>query len=186
MTASEREKMAAGDWYSCIDPELDRLRARARAAVHEHNTLPPGQRGNMGPALAILLAGVAADSFVEAPFHCAYGINIVLGAGVYLNAGCTILDTARVRIGRSSMLGPHVQIYCAEHHKDVAKRRAGLEIARPVEIGETVWVGGGAIILGGVRIGDGAIIGAGAVVTKDVAAGTTVMGNPARPQTMSR
>jgi maltose O-acetyltransferase len=78
------------------------------------------------------------------------------------------------------MLGPSVQIYCAEHHRDVAARSAGLEIARPVEIGAEVWVGGGAILLAGIRIGDGAIIGAGAVVTRDVAPGTTVVGNPAR------
>jgi maltose O-acetyltransferase len=181
VTASEREKMAAGDWYSYIDPELDRLRARAREAIHEHNTLPPGRRGNIGPALFELLAGAAPDAIVEAPFHCAYGINIILGEGVYLNAGCAILDTARVRIGNASMLGPNVQIYCAEHHKDAVQRRAGLEIARPVEIGENVWIGGGAIILGGVAVGDGAIIGAGAVVTKDVAVRTTVMGNPGRP-----
>lgn len=42
-------------------------------------------------------------------------------------------------------------------------------------------VGSGATILGGVRIGRGATIGAGAVVTKDVGAGETVFGNPARP-----
>jgi len=181
MTASEREKMVAGDWYTCIDPELAEMRARARSAVHEHNTLPPDRRGNIGPALATLLAELAPDAFVEAPFHCAYGINIVLGKGVYLNAGCTILDTARVRIGDASMLGPNVQIYCPEHHTDAAQRLAGLEIARPVEIGANVWIGGGAIVLGGVRIGDDAVIGAGAVVTRDVAANTTVIGNPARP-----
>jgi maltose O-acetyltransferase len=78
------------------------------------------------------------------------------------------------------MLGPCVQIYCAEHHKDAEQRRAGLEIAKPVEIGSNVWIGGGAILLAGVRIGDGAIIGAGAVVTRDVAPATTVLGNPAR------
>lgn len=181
MTLSEREKMIAGQWYTCIDPELERLRARAHEAIHEHNTLAPAQRGNIGPALAKLLGRVAPDVIVEAPFHCAYGINIVLGQGVYLNAGCTILDTAPVRLGNSTMLGPNVQIYCAEHHQDAGQRKAGLEIAKPVEIGENVWIGGGAIILGGVHIGDGAIIGAGAVVTKDVAARATVTGNPARP-----
>ena len=45
-----------------------------------------------------------------------------------------------------------------------------------------VWIGGGAIILPGVTIGDGAVIGAGSVVTRDVAAGQTVAGNPARPR----
>lgn len=181
MAASEREKMVAGEWYTCIDPELEMLRVRARDAVHQHNTLPPARRGHIGPALKELLAGVAGDAFLEAPFHCAYGFNIVLGEGVYLNAGCTILDTARVSIGDSSMLGPGVQIYCAEHHKDTAKRTAGLEIAKPVEIGENVWIGGGAVILPGVTVGDGAIVGAGSVVTRDVPPGATVVGNPARP-----
>jgi maltose O-acetyltransferase len=86
-----------------------------------------------------------------------------------------------VHIGSSSMLGPGVQIYCAEHHKDPQLRRQGIEIARAVVIGEDVWIGGGAIILGGVTIGDGAIVGAGSVVTRNVAAGETVVGNPARP-----
>lgn len=180
MTASERDRMAAGAWYRCLDAELETLRAAARRAVHLHNTLPPDERGSMAPALKALFASVAPDAFVEAPFHCAYGINITLGAGVYLNAGCTMLDSAPVKIGDGSMLGPGVHIYCAEHHKDVALRREGLEIARPVTIGRDVWIGGGAILLAGVTVGDGAIVGAGAVVTRDVAAATTVVGNPAR------
>jgi maltose O-acetyltransferase len=181
MARTERQKMAAGAWYRCIDPELENLRQRARAAVHEHNTMAPGARGSLAPGLAALLGSVGQGVFVEAPFHCAYGFNITLGDRVYLNAGCVILDSARVRIGRATMLGPGVQIYCAEHHKDAAKRSAGLEIARPNEIGADVWVGGGAILLAGVCIGDGGIIGAGAVVTRDVAPATTVAGNPARP-----
>jgi maltose O-acetyltransferase len=173
--------MAAGEWYTCIDPELEALRAAAHDAVHEHNSMRPGERGNMGPALRLLLAQVGDNVRIEAPFHCAYGIDIELGDDVFLNAGCTILDTARVRIGGSALLGPNVQIYCAEHHKDAELCSAGLEIARPVEIGEHVWIGGGGIILAGVSIGDGAIVGAGSVVTRDVPAGATVVGNPARP-----
>lgn len=180
MTKRERDKMAAGDWYCCLDPELGELRAAARRAVHQHNTMEPDECGRMAPALEALFASVAPDAFIEAPFHCAYGMNISLGSGVYLNAGCTILDSAPVMIGEGSMLGPGVHIYCAEHHKDVALRRAGLEIARPVTIGRDVWIGGGAVVLAGVKIGDGAIVGAGAVVTRDVLAGTTVVGNPAR------
>jgi maltose O-acetyltransferase len=180
MAATEREKMAAGEWYSCIDDELESLRVVARQAVFEHNMTPPDRRGAMGDALRAVLGHVGADARIEAPFHCAYGFNINLGDGVFLNAGCTILDTARVRIGAGTLLGPNVQIYCAEHHKDAARRKAGLEIARPVTIGEDVWIGGAAIILAGVSIGDGAIVGAGAVVTRDVPAGTTVVGNPAR------
>lgn len=172
--------MAAGDWYSCLDDELDQLRRRARRAVHSHNTSDPDQRGAMAAELRALFATVGDGAFLEAPFHCTYGFNITLGDHVYLNAGVTMLDSASLRIGARSMLGPRVHIYCAEHHKDRALRAKGLEIALPVEIGEDVWIGGGAIILGGVTIGDGAIIGAGSVVTRDVAPGEIVAGNPAR------
>jgi maltose O-acetyltransferase len=181
LTGSERTKMASGEWYCCLDPELEALRITARDAVFEQNSLPPRQRGNIGPALKSLLGGAGEGARIEAPFHCAYGFNIFLGEGVFLNAGCTILDTAVVRIGKGTLLGPNVQIYCAEHHKEAAGRQAGLEIARPVEIGANAWIGGGAIILGGVSIGEGAIVGAGAVVTRNVLANITVVGNPARP-----
>lgn len=180
MAMTERQKMAAGLWYDCMDAELAALRDRARAAVHAHNHLAPADRGAAAPLLAGLFGSLGPGAFLEAPFHCSYGFNIHLGERVYLNAGCTILDSAAVRIGARSMLGPKVQIYCAEHHKDATLRAAGQEIARPVLIGEAAWIGGGAIILAGVRIGDGAIVGAGSVVTRDVAAGETVVGNPAR------
>ncbi|EUB98395.1 Maltose O-acetyltransferase [Rhizobium sp. CF080] len=177
--ASEREKMAAGEWYCCLDPELEALRDKARSAVHAHNTMPPAERGAMAPALQALL-GSAAGAFLEAPFHCAYGFNVFLEQGVYLNAGCTILDTAPVRIGARGMLGPGVQLYCADHHRDPVLRAQGLEVARPINIGADVWIGGGAIILGGIAIGNRAIVGAGSVVTRDVPPGAMVAGNPAR------
>jgi len=138
MAGSERTKMAAGEWYSCLDDELEALRALARDAVFEHNCLPPRQRGNLGPGLKALLGGVGEGARIEAPFHCAYGFNILLGDGVFLNAGCTILDTAAVRIGKGTLLGPNVQIYCAEHHKEAAGGLAGPEIARPFEIGDNL------------------------------------------------
>jgi maltose O-acetyltransferase len=172
--------MRAGQWYSCLDDELETLRKSARAAVYQHNSLDPDRRRALGQQLAALFAGVGEGVFIEAPFHCAYGVNITLGDGVYINAGCTILDSGAVTIGARSMLGPAVQIYCADHHRDPVLRAQGQEIARPVEIGCDVWIGGAAVILPGVTIGDGAIVGAGSVVTREVAAGSTVAGNPAR------
>lgn len=173
--------MQAGEWYSCLDPELTVMRRLALEASHEHSHLYPSERGNIGPRLRALFAQCAEDVRIEARFHCAYGINIHLGHDVFLNVGCVILDTAPVHIGDHSMLGPNVQIYCADHHRDPELRKQHLEKAHPVTIGSNVWVGGGAIILPGITIGDNAIIGAGSVVTKDVAPGTTVVGNPARP-----
>jgi UDP-2-acetamido-3-amino-2,3-dideoxy-glucuronate N-acetyltransferase len=50
----------------------------------------------------------------------------------------------------------------------------------PITVERRASLGSGAVILGGIRIGEGAIVGAGAVVTKDVPAGATVAGSPAR------
>ena len=172
--------MAAGEWYCCLNEELDALRKNARLAVHQHTTMAPDARGAMAPLLRTLLGSVAEGVFIEAPFHCSYGFNILLGRNTYLNTGCVILDSAPVRIGDGCMLGPGVQIYCADHHRDIKIRSEGIEIAKAVTIGNNAWIGGGAIILPGITIGAGAIVGAGSVVTKDVAPGQTVVGNPAR------
>lgn len=173
--------MASGDWYNALTPDFERLRQAARRACHQHRTMAPDDRGAAAPLLAALFARFGADCYVEAPFHCSYGRHIHLGDAVYLNAGCTILDSAPVRIGARSMLGPGVQIYCADHHRDPVQRAAGLERALPVTLGEDVWIGGHATLLPGARIGDGAIVGAGAVVSGVVAPGARVAGVPARP-----
>ncbi len=178
---SQYDRMIAGAWYRCLDDQLEELRMAARDAVHAHNTLPPEDRQALSPPLAGLFAQHGCDCMIEAPFHCSYGFNIHLGQAVYLNAGCTILDSAPVHIGSGSMIGPGTQILCAEHHLDRDKRRAGLEIAKPVLLGADVWIGAGAIVMPGVSIGDAAIVGAGAVVTRDVAPGARVVGVPARP-----
>jgi len=97
-----------------------------------------------------------------------------------MNFNCVILDVTHVTIGDRTQIGPAVQIYAADHPRDPVQRREGFEFARPVAIGSDVWIGGGAIILPGVTIGDNSIIGAGSVVTRNVAPGATVVGNPAR------
>ncbi|MEM7317756.1 MAG: sugar O-acetyltransferase [Pseudomonadota bacterium] len=177
---NQKDLMLAGQWYCCLDPELEAMRQLARNAVHEHNSMAPEDRGPMGPRLRALLKSVGPECFVEAPLHVSYGCNLSLGAGCYMNVGCVILDSASVTIGDHTMLGPGVHIYCAQHAKDPVKRKKGLEIANPVLIGSNVWIGGRAIVMPGVTIGDNAIIGAGSVVLRDVPAGMTVVGNPAR------
>ncbi|MBT0958772.1 sugar O-acetyltransferase [Alphaproteobacteria bacterium KMM 3653] len=175
------EAAAGGVWYSCLSDELEVMRRAARRACHAHNHMEPDLRGPAAPPLRALFASFANSARVEAPFQCSYGVNIALGEEVFLNTGCVILDSAPVSIGAGSMLGPGVQIYCADHHREPAKRRAGIERALPVRIGEDVWIGGAAVILPGVSIGDGAIVAAGAVVSRDVAAQSRVAGVPARP-----
>ena len=105
MAKTEREKMAAGEWYACVDDELDALRTTAQTAVFEHNCLPPTERGDIGPALRALLGSDGESARIEAPFYCPYGFNIFLGRRTFVNAGCTVLDTAPVRIGDGAYVG---------------------------------------------------------------------------------
>jgi maltose O-acetyltransferase len=176
---TQKQRMLAGDLYDPVDPELMADHEAAVAWMGRYNApdLPVEAR------LALLrerLAHVGDRVSIRPPFHCDYGYNISIGEGAFLNFNCVVLDVTAVTIGARTTIGPHVQIYAADHPRDHELRRTGIEYARPVVIGANVWIGGGAIIVPGVTIGDDAIIGAGSVVTRDVPAGATVVGNPAR------
>jgi maltose O-acetyltransferase len=178
---TEKQKMLAGELYR-PDEELGAEQAAAKAWMARYNAalaLPVAERHAL---LRERLGHVGKDAVIRPPFHCDYGTNIRLGDGVFLNFNCVILDVVEITIGDRTQIGPAVQIYAADHPRDAETRRAGLEFGRPVRIGSDVWIGGGAILLPGVTIGDGAVIGAGSVVTRDVAPGVTVAGNPARPR----
>jgi maltose O-acetyltransferase len=180
MTRSEKEKMLAGEPYRPGAPEIQADQAATKKWLVRYNAslgLPSGERRAL---LAERLGEVGKGAVIRPPFHCDFGFNIRLGSDAFLNFNCVILDVVEVTIGDRTQIGPAVQIYAADHPRDLAQRREGLECGRPVRIGRDVWIGGGAIILPGITIGDNAIVGAGSVVTHDVPAGTTVAGNPAR------
>jgi len=178
--ASEKQKMLAGELYVATGEELAADARRVAEWMDRYNASIAATQRDHAALLREMLAEVGEGAYIRPPFHCDYGYNISLGRDVFLNFNCVILDVVKVTIGDRTQIGPGVQILTADHPRDPAQRRAGLEFGRPVTIGADVWIGGSAIVLPGVRIGDGAIVGAGAVVTRDVAAGATVVGNPAR------
>lgn len=186
MIESQKQKMLAGAFYRADDPELQADAAATFAWLARYNAGLALPREAQHALLRERLAEVGADAVIRPPFHCDYGFNISLGAGAFLNFGCVILDVVAVTVGAMTQIGPGVQILTADHPRDPAERRSGLEFGRPVRIGANVWIGGGALLLPGVSVGDDAIIGAGSVVTRDVAPGATVVGNPARPRSASR
>ena len=173
--------MVAGGLYDPGDPALAADRARAQALMRDYNATTVADGAARAPILGALLGTLGERCALRAPIHVDYGYNIHLGDDVFLNYGCVLLDVCPITIGTRTQIGPMVQILAADHPRDADTRDRGLECGRPVTIGRTVWIGGGAILLPGVTVGDGAVIGAGAVVTRDVAPGTTVAGNPARP-----
>jgi maltose O-acetyltransferase len=177
MLRSEREKMLAGELYRPGDPEIQaELAATAQWLARYNVSLPRGRP----LLLRERLGHVGEGAEIRPPFFCDYGLNIRLGAGAFMNFNCVVLDVVEVEIGQGTQIGPAVQIYAADHPRERELRKAGFELGRPVRIGRNVWIGGGAIILPGIVIGDDAIIGAGSVVTRNVASGITVRGNPAR------
>lgn len=182
MMRSEKQKMLAGEAYRPGDPELQADAQRARDWMVRYNGTLAESPAERRVLLRELFAHVGEGAVVRPPFHCDYGQHISLGDGVFLNFNCIILDVAPVVIGALTQIGPGVQFLTADHPRDPALRREGVESGRKISIGANVWIGGGALILPGVTVGDDAIIGAGAVVTRDVPAGVTVMGNPARPR----
>jgi maltose O-acetyltransferase len=181
LNKTEKQKMLAGELYR-TDEELGAEQAAAKMWMVRYNAALAAPVSQRHALLCERLARVGKGAVIRPPFHCDYGYNISLGDGVFLNFNCIILDVVEVSIGNGTQIGPAVQIYTADHPRDAETRKTGLEFGRPVRIGSDVWIGGGAILLPGVTIGDGALIGAGSVVTRDVAAGVTVAGNPARPR----
>ncbi len=179
-TETERMRMTRGDLYRPGDPGLVADRARAQALMLAYNATTVADARARAPILAELLGAIGPGTALRAPVYVDYGYNIRLGADVFLNYGCVLLDVAPVTVGDGTQIGPMTQLLAADHPRDPAVRAQGLENGRPVSIGRNVWIGGGVLILPGVCVGDDATVGAGAVVTRDVASGTTVAGNPAR------
>jgi len=172
--------MIAGELYDASDRELQAERAATHHWLARYNAALAVSVAERRELLLERFARVGDGAVIRPPFHCDYGFNISLGAGVFLNFNCVILDVVAVSIGDKTQIGPAVQILAADHPRDATTRAAGLEFGRPVRIGCNVWIGGGAIILPGVSIGDDALIGAGSVVTRDVPVGAVAFGNPAR------
>jgi UDP-2-acetamido-3-amino-2,3-dideoxy-glucuronate N-acetyltransferase len=105
---------------------------------------------------------------------CYIGRASILGNDVHLNHGVFLPNHSLV--GNRVLIGPNVTCTDDKH----PKVNNPAYHAEPPIIEDDVSIGAGATILPGVRLGCGCTIGAGAVVTKDVPAGETWAGNPAR------
>jgi maltose O-acetyltransferase len=176
---SERDKMLAGQLYDPMDPELVRARDRARDLCQDLNATREAQIDERRRILKELFGTGGDTVWMQPPFYCDYGSNILLGERVFFNFNCVVLDVSPVRIGDYALFGPAVQVYTATHPMNAELRRKQ-EFSKPIEIGSDVWVGGGAIICPGVRIGSRSVIGGGSVVTRDIPEGVFAAGNPCR------
>jgi len=172
--------MLSGELYIALDPELSEERLQARLLLSELNSSREDEAEKRDSILKKLIPDAGAGFWLQPPFYCDYGYNISTGEKVFFNFNCVVLDVMPVKIGNRTLIGPNVQIYTATHPMDYRERAAGLEFAKPVMIGEDVWIGGSSVICPGVTIGDRSVIGAGSVVTKDIPPDVFAAGNPCR------
>src|SRR6202171_68566 len=176
---SEKDKMLAGELYDPLDPELVQARDRARDLCQDLNATRETDREARRRILTELFGKGGDSVWMQPPFFCDYGSNILLGERVFFNFNCVVLDVCQVKIGDFTLFGPAVPLITATHPLNAELRRKQ-EFAKPIEIGSDVWVGGGVIICPGVKIGSKTVIGAGSVVTRDIPNGVLAAGNPCR------
>ena len=178
---TEREKMLAGEVYCAVDSQLIADLQATRGVLHEFNSLHPLETQRMKEILKGLLGFVADDDFIiNQPFRCDYGKQISIGRRFFANFNFVVLDEAPVTIGDDCFIGPNVSVYTACHSTDPVERNTRQEWAKPVTIGNNVWIGGSVTILPGVTIGDNVTIGAGSVVVSDIHSDTVAVGNPCK------
>ena len=177
---TEKEKMLAGQIYDACNPELLHELNAVKVLCQQYNSLLPTDFAARNTLLQQMLGQADKDTFINQPFYCDYGKHIRVGKRFFANFCLTILDEAFVSFGDDCFVGPNVSIYTACHSTNPVERNTRQEWAKPVTIGNNVWIGGSVTILAGVTIGDNCTIGAGSVVTHDIPANSVAVGNPAR------
>lgn len=178
---TNRERMLAGELYIADDPDSQAISRRALRLLEEYRVqFIAADFDRAIDTLREVVGTLGDDAWIKPPLSVDYGENLHVGARTFINYNLTALDVAAITIGEDCQIGPNVQLLTPTHPIEPQPRRDKLEAARPITLGDNVWLGGGVIVCPGVTIGDNAVIGAGSVVTKDIPANVIAVGNPAR------
>lgn len=177
---TELEKLEAGLEYDFWDNQVSERKLRAIDKCEKLNNIDQKDKEKRSKVIDELLGSHGNNCSIISNFNCDNGLNIHVGENFLTNFNVTILDIAAVNIGDYVMIGPNTLITTVNHPISPKGRRKHLGIAKPVNIGSDVWIGGNVTILPGVTIGNNVIVAAGAVVIKDVPDNCIVGGVPAR------
>ena len=180
LSTTLRQQMLSGKEYDDLSPELVERRHEAVLLTDAYNQSFKQPREERERLLQGVLAKVGRNVHFEPTFRCEFGWNITIGNDFFANFNCVMLDGNKIVIGDHVLIGPNVGLYTANHSLDPQRRKAGYCYARPIVIGDNVWIGAGVHIMGGVTIGENAVIGAGSVVTHSIPANCIAAGNPCR------
>ncbi len=167
-------------FQGCYNPQFEKEIEKCKGICYRYNQLSPYDRQAQREILANLIGKMGKDVIITPPFWCDYGYNITLGDNFYSNHNMIITDGAKVTFGDNVFIAPNCCFTTAEHAIDPEQRKAGIEIAKPITIGNNVWIGAGSTVLAGVTIGDNTVIGAGSVVKKSIPANVIAVGVPCK------
>lgn len=177
---TEIEKLDAGLAYDMWDEEVNGRKLHAMEGCAKLNAADIWDEEKRVKAIRELFGKIGDTPTVCPGFWCDNGNNIHVGKNFLANYNVTILDIASVNIGDYVMIGPNTLITTVNHPITPMGRRKHQGIAKPVTIGNDVWIGGNVTILPGVKIGSNVVIAAGAVVTRDIPDNCMVGGIPAK------
>ncbi len=167
-------------FQGCYNPEYEEEIKKYKDKCFAYNQLNPNDRETQEKMLRSMLGKMGKEVIFTPPFWCDYGYNISVGDYFYSNHNLIITDGAEVTFGDNVFIAPNCCFTTAEHPIDPEQRKSGLEIAKPITIGNNVWIGAGSTILAGVNIGDNTVIGAGSVVTKSIPDNVVAVGIPCK------
>ena len=178
---TEKEKMLAGIDYYAKDAELSIEINKVKDLIWEYNNIKPTNIDERQNLIKKIIPNIGENFLINQPFYCDYGTNIKIGNNFFSNFNLTILDEALVTIGDNCFIAPNVSIYTAIHPIDPIRRNQQRQTAKPVTIGDNVWICGSVTIILGITIGNNVTIGAGSVVVKDIPDNCVAVGNPCKP-----
>jgi len=175
----EWNRQIAGELYDPFKVGGDSF-ARVHAAQKKFNESEYWQDRSTFTELKKCFKVAPDDMVLTPPVYFDHGNRTSFGKHFYANTDLTILDENYVTFGDNVYLAPHVSIYTAGHPIDKDVRNMDLEYAKPVTIGNNVWIGGNVVINPGVTIGNDVVIASGSVVVKDIPDHVVAGGNPCR------
>ncbi len=183
---TEHEKIFAGKLFNARGAELKAVKHKAHNLCTEYNSLMEDDP-RRAEILREMLGGMGENVTVQGPVQFNYGMHTKVGSNFFANYNFIVQDDGGVTIGDNFMAGPNVTLSTPLHPLSGRQRRGMVNekgetfipcYAKPITIGNDVWLGSGVIVCAGVTIGDGAVIGAGSVVTHDIPAGVVAYGVP--------
>ena len=178
---TEKEKRDNQELYDGnYNEEMMKEREKAKDLCFEYNLIKPSNRKEREQLIKKIFAKTGENILVESSFQCDYGYNIFVGENFYMNHNGVILDAAKVEFGDNVFIAPNCGFYTAGHPIDVEQRNKGLEYAKPIKVGDNVWIGGNVVVLPGVTIGNNCVIGAGSIVVKNIPDNSIAVGNPCK------